>query len=234
VFLNAPVNEEIYVEQPEGFVKTGPNGEELVCKLKKSLYGLKQAPRNWNHLIDEWFKMYGLRPSPADACLYVKRNGAQILIVLLWVDDLIICGSDRQQIEDFKRAISKRFNMKDLGDLKWILGMEVNRDRAKRTIKITQQAYINTLLKRFGMEDCKPLGSPAEGDLVRDPNGHPDREYMCLVGSLLYAAMITRPDIAYAVQAMGRHLQASNESHFLAGKRILRYLQGTKELGLDL
>lgn len=231
-FLNAPVSETIYVEQPEGFEKKGPRGEELVCKLNKSLYGLKQAPRNWNMVIDQWFKENGFHVSPADPCMYIRHGGEKILIVLLWVDDLIICGNDREGIAWFKEAISKRFNMKDLGDLVWILGMEVHRDRLARTMRITQRAYINTLLKRFGMMECKPIGSPAEGDLLRDPSAKPDKEYMCLVGSLLYAAMITRPDIAYAVQAMGRHLQASNESHFAAGKRVLRYLQGTKELGL--
>ena len=231
-FLNAPVSETIYVEQPEGFEKRGPKGEDLVCKLNKSLYGLKQAPRNWNMVIDQWFKENEFRVSEADPCLYIKRRGKSILVVLLWVDDLIICGNDRKAIDWFKKAISERFNMKDLGDLSWILGMEIQRDRSARTMRITQRAYINTLLKRFGMLECKPIGSPAEGDLLRDPSAKPSKDYMCLVGSLLYAAMITRPDIAYAVQALGRHMQASNETHFAAGKRILRYLQGTKDLGL--
>ena len=223
-FLNAPVEEEIYIRQPEGFERKGPNGEELVCRLKKSLYGLKQAPRNWNQVIDRWFKDYGLEPSPADSCLYLKRSGENVMVVLLWVDDLIICGNDPGEIARFKTAISKRFHMKDLGDLKRILGMEVTRDRKARVMTVKQQAYMKVLLGRFGMADCRPIGAPAEGDLLRDPNAGPDREYMAVVGSLLYLAMITRPDVAYAVQAMGRHLQASNESHFAAGKRILRYI----------
>ena len=235
-FLYAPVEEEIYTEQPKGFEERGPNGEELVCRLNKSLYGLKQSPRNWNQVLDTWFMENGFVVSEADPCLYMKFGAGpeknKTLIVLVYVDDLIVCGDSRLEIEKFKSAISKRFNMKDLGDLKRILGMEVKRDRKARTLEITQQTYIETMLKRFGLEDCKPIGLPAEGDLLRDPNADPDREYMCLVGSLLYAAMVTRPDIAYAVQVLGRHMQASNKMHFAAGKRVLRYLQGTKELGL--
>ena len=170
------------------------------------------------------------------ACLYFKTivefNSNKIILVLLYVDDLIICGDSRREIDKFKSAISKRFNMKDLGDLTRILGMEIKRDRRARTLEVTQQTYTETMLRRFGMEDSKPIGSPAEGTLTRDPNAGPDREYMCLVGSLLYAAMVTRPDIAFSVQALGRHMQASNSSHFAAGKRILRYLKGTKHLGL--
>jgi hypothetical protein len=231
-FLNAPVEEEIYIRQPEGFEQRGPKGEELVCRLKKSLYGLKQASRNWNIVINSWLKDYGLEPSPADSCLYIKRSGKRVIVVLLWVDDLIICGNDKEEIARFKTAISKRFHMKDLGDLKRILGMEVTRDRKARVMTVKQQGYMKVLLERFGMTDCRPIGAPAEGCLLRDPNAGPDRDYMTVVGSLLYLAMITRPDVAYAVQSMGRHLQGSNESHFAAGKRILRYIQGTKDLGL--
>ena len=214
----------------------GPNGEELVCRLNKSLYGLKQSPRNWNQVLDTWFMENSFVVSEADPCLYLKFGAGpdknKTLIVLVYVDDLIICGDSRSEIEKFKSDISKKFNMKDLGDLKRILGMEVKRDREARTLEITQQTYIETMLKRFGMEDCKPIGSPAEGVLLRDPNAGPDREYMCLIGSLIYAAIVSRPDIAYAVQALGRHMQAANDTHFAAAKRVLRYLQETKELGL--
>ena len=100
---------------------------------------------------------------------------------------------------------------------------------------MTQKAYINQMLDRFGMAECKSVGAPAEGVLTRisaEKGGRPDKQYMSIVGSLLYAAMITRPDITYAVQALGRHLQSSGEEHMIAAKRVLRYLQGTKDLGL--
>ena len=203
---------------------------------------LSEDPKTYRQAMasaraQQWFKENGFGASDADPCLYIKRiskgaNRMSIVVVVLWVDDLIVCGSDAQDIEKFKRAIMQRFNMKDLGPLSWILGMEIKRDRKARTLTMTQVNYIETMLKRFGMQDCRPVGAPAEGHLERDPQAGPDKEYMCLVGSLLYAAMITRPDIAYAVQALGRHMQGSNESHVQAGKKILRYLKGTKNYGL--
>lgn len=175
---------------------------------------------------------YGFQISPADPCLYVMIGKEAILIVVIWVDDLIIAGSSEAVVRQFKEAISGRFNMKDLGALSWILGMEVTRDRSKGTLTITQKAYTDVLLKRFGMTECKPVGTPAEGYLRRVSDGEPNKDYMCLVGSLLYAAMVTRPDISFAVQALGRHLQSSTDEHMNAGMRVLRYLQGTKNVGI--
>ena len=234
-FLYAPLDEVIYVEQPEGFRKAGPKGEKLVCQMKRSLYGLKQSPRNWNQVIDAWLTDYGLTASSADPCVYVKRSDGKsgsLMIVMLWVDDLTICGNNAAEIDHFKEAISKRFDMKDLGNLTNLLGLKVIRDRPARILEINQEEYIKEVLQRFGMSDCKPVGTPAEGYLERCPNGEASRDYMSLVGSLLYAAMVTRPDIAFAVQALGRHLQSSTDAHWTAGKRILRYLKGTKDLGL--
>ena len=231
-FLYAPIDEVIFVEQPEGFRKVGPKGEKLVCQMKRSLYGLKQSPRNWNQVIDAWLTDYGLIASSADPCVYVKRKDGSLLIVMLWVDDLIICGNNAADIDHFKETISKRFDMKDLGDLSNILGLKVIRDRPAKILEINQEEYIDEVLQRFGMTDCKPVGTPAEGHLERCPNGDVSRDYMSLVGSLLYAAMVTRLDIAFAVQALCRHLQSSSDAHWTAGKRILRYLKGTKDIGL--
>lgn len=234
-FLNAGIIEEIYIRQPEGFEQRGPNGEELVCRLNKSIYGLKQASRDWNKTLDHWMKEYGLQASVGDACVYTKTSGRDTLVILVWVDDLVIAGSSMKLINDFKAAISAKFKMKDLGELTWILGMEVKRDRSRRRIEISQQAYINLMLKRFGMSECKAVGTPAEGVLTRivtKDGDKPDTLYMSIVGSLLYASIMTRPDISFAVQALGRHMQASGPEHMVAAKRVLRYLQGTKELGL--
>ena len=232
-FLQSPVHEEIYVAQPEGFERQGPKDEELVCRVHKSLYGLKQAPRNWNLEIDGWLREFGLVPSRADPCLYVLIDEGSVLVVLLYVDDLIITGNSRTVMDQFKAAISDRFKMKDLGMLRWILGMEVRRDRARRILHLSQGAYINTVLARFGMENCKPVATPAEGVLRRLDNGHADREFMQFVGSVLYLAMISRPDIAFAVQNLGRHMQRVGPEHWVAAKRLLRYLGGTRDLGLQ-
>ena len=231
-FLNAPVQEEIYVEQPEGFAVKGPNGEDQVCKLDKSLYGLRQSPRNWNETIDEWMVNYGLCVSEVDPCLYVKGQGEDALVVVLWVDDLIIAARDLVKIEDFKRAISSRFKMKDQGPLKGILGMSVAHNEETGTVVMSQRAYMETMLQRYGMQECKPIGTPAEGDLLRDSKAGPDKGFMSIIGSLLYAAMISRPDISFPTQRLGRHLQATNEEHRKAAKRALRYLKGTLDKGI--
>ena len=122
-FLNSNIQEEIYMRQPQGFEQYGANGEELVCNLKKSIYGLKQASRNWNETIDQWMREYGLKATRADTYVYVKTSGQDILVILVWVDDLIIAGSNKGIVAEFKAAISRRFKMKDLGALKWILGV---------------------------------------------------------------------------------------------------------------
>ena len=125
--------------------------------------------------------------------------------------------------------------MKDLGELSWRLGMQVRRDRRQRTLEISQTSYIDQILAKYGMTDCRPVGTPVEGALPRlntEAGGRADGEYMSLVGSLLYAAMVTRPDIAYGVQVLGRHLQSSGPEHWDAAKRLLRYLKGTRELGI--
>ena len=126
-FLKPYLAEEIYVVQPQGFERTGAKGEKLVCRMLKCLYGLKQAPRYWNSVIDGWMVCYGFTISEADPCVYIHREGTTVLIVLLWVDDLIIAGNNLTEISKFKAAISKRFEMKDLGELTWILGMEVRK-----------------------------------------------------------------------------------------------------------
>ena len=258
-YLNAPVAEEIYLRQPAGMEREGPNGEKLVCRLKKSLYGLKQSARNWNVTIDTWLTDYGFIASDADPCVYGLRDdtgGASSLLVTLYVDDLMIVGRDRSVLDQFKSDISQAFKMKDMGPVSYLLGMEIQRDCQEGFIELRQTSYVKQVLNTFGMGDCKPVGAPAEQakhlppaamttaeDTAADPaqgasggitaGKAPDpKEYMKLVGCLLWAAMVTRPDIAFAVQKLSRHLQDPRAEDWSAGKRVLRYLAGTTELGI--
>jgi hypothetical protein len=157
---------------------------------------------------------------------------------VLYVDDLVIAGNSMQMMNKFQRDIASRFDMKDLGELKWILGMEVRRDRKKRTIEIVQTAYFDQMLKRFGMEDCKPASVPmVDSNLPKlsiEDGAGPSGMYQSMVGSLLYAVIMTRPDLAFPVQTLGRHMQASDERHINAAKQVLRYLKQTRELGIML
>lgn len=234
-FLQSPVDEDVYVEAPQGYQKYGPNGERLVYKLHKSLYGLKQSPRNWNLTIHEWLREYGCIRSPADPCLYIIRRGDSILIIVIYVDDLLIVGNCKRMIAAFKKAISLRFKMKDLGEVKYLLGMSITRDRARKTVELTQTSYIEQMIERFRMEGCSPAATPADGVLRRsdtEETGVDVSEYRQLVGSMLYAAMMTRPDIGFAIQALSRHLHNPGKEHWVAAKRVLRYLSGTKDLGI--
>jgi len=124
--------------------------------------------------------------------------------------------------------------MKDIGELVWMLGMHITRDRGARTMKVTQTAYVNRLLEKFGMSECKPVATPMEGNLskLEDQDAKPDREYMMLVGGLLYAARVSRPDISFAVKSLGQHTTAVGSQHWVAAKRVLRYLKGTSDIGI--
>ncbi|EWM20187.1 gag-pol polyprotein [Nannochloropsis gaditana] len=197
-YLQSDLEEKVYIKQPPGYEQYGSNGEELVCRLRKSLYGLKQSGRNWHKKIDGWFRGYGFHSSSTDPCLYVKFGSS----------------GEMEMVNSFKHAISREFSMKDLKELHWILGMAIKRDREKRVMEISQTAYIDMMLAKFRMADCKPVLTPMEGTLTKmdGKDVKPDNEYMKLVGSLLYAALVTRPDIAFA--------------------RVLRYLKGTREVGL--
>ena len=214
-YLQSDLEEKVYVRQPPGCLQYGSNGDELVCRLHKSLYGLKQSGRNWHKKIDGWLRGYGFHPPSVDPCLYVKFGSSdEILVIVLYVDDLIIASISRDMVDDFKQAISKEFSMKDLKQLDWILGMAIKRDREKRVMEISQTAF-DMVLKKFGMADCKPVLTPMEGTLTKtnDKEIKPDREYMKLVGSLLYAALFTQERIYYE-NAKPRH-SASRLSRLL-------------------
>ena len=128
-YLNAPIDCELYMEQPEGYERKGPNGEKLVCKLKKSLYGLKQSGRNWNNMLDNHFTQEGFVQSLADPCVYVKGTETGRVIAIVWVDDIIISGSNTAVLKGVKESLMKRFKMKDLGVLSWFLGIQFRCER---------------------------------------------------------------------------------------------------------
>ena len=202
-FLISKLEEEIYMEQPEGFVKKGVNGKQLVCRLWKSLYGLKQASRVWNRCIHNYLISIGFKRTYADHCVYINHETG--IILALWVDDLIIMGKKMEAVENIKNKLRKEFEMKDMGELKYFLGIHVQRNREERTIHISQKAYITKVLKHFGMQNCKPASTPmAVGTKLlmtteNDDNKVDPREYQSKVGSEMYAMVCTRPDTAYGV-----------------------------------
>ncbi|CAL1407137.1 unnamed protein product [Linum trigynum] len=231
-FLNGELEEEVYVEQPRGYEKKGE--EDKVYRLRKALYGLKQAPRAWNSRIDRYFQQNGFQRSPSEASLYIKKGeGKDFLMVCLYVDDLIYTGTSQHMIEEFKSVMMKEFEMTDLGLMKYFLGIQVKQSPGE--IFISQEKYTEDMLKRFHMATCKPISTPmALNEKLQRNDGAEKVDgklYRSLVGSLIYLTH-TRPDICHSVSLISRFMNEPSKLHFAAAKRILRYLQGTKKLGL--
>eukprot|EP00253_Pinus_taeda_P010914 PITA_10914 len=207
-FLHGALEKEIYMQQPQVYEVKGK--EKLVCRLKKSLYGLKQAP--------------------------------SYIILLLYVDDMLVAGSSMQEINLLKRKLANSFAMKDLGAAKQILGMRITRDRKNRKVTLSQNEYIQKVLKRFNMHNAKPVSTPfvSHFKLSKEmcPKTQEDMDYMSkvpyalAVGSLMYAMVCTRLDIAHAVGVVSRYVNNPGKEHWLAVKWILKYLKDTTNQAL--
>ena len=207
--------------------------DQLVCKVEKGLYGLKQSPRLWNKSIDATMQKHGFRRFASDPCLYVRKTGKQVLYVGIYVDDLVIAGSDIKCINVFKKQLSEVYNMKDLGPINHLLGMEVSQDLCKGTLKISQATYIGSILRRFSLGGAKHAFIPMRPDSnLRKAEVCDDEPYAQLVGSLLYLTSCTRPDIAYAVNMLTRYISCHDDTHMEAARMVCRYLSGTVSLGI--
>lgn len=239
-FLHGDLEEEIYMKQPEGFVV--PGKEHLVCRLKKSLYGLKQAPRQWYKRFDSFMISLGYSRSQFDDCVYYGQfNGSQVYL-LLYVDDMLIASRDKSLISRLKVQLSNEFDMKDLGEAKKILGMEIHRDRQIGKLYLSQKKYIAKVLDRFSMNDSKSVSTPLASHFKLSEDQCPKTEdqmeqmynvpYSSAVGSLMYAMVCTRPDLAHAISVVSRYMHNPGKDHWNAVKWILRYLKGTSDLGL--
>ncbi|KAG8492430.1 hypothetical protein CXB51_009732 [Gossypium anomalum] len=231
-FLNGFLKEEIYIDQLQGFVVSGK--EQMVYRLKKALYGLKQAPRAWYARIDSYLVSLGFNRSVNEPTLYVKKNEAEIqLIVSLYVDDLLVTGGDQDMLAEFKAKMIDVFEMSDLGLMTYFLGMEVRQIEGK--IFLGQRIFALKVLSKFSMENCKPTSTPiAVGMKLSSQRDHEpvnESTYRSLVGCLLYLTA-TRPDILFAVSMLSRFIHCCNVQHFQAAKRVLRYIKGTLDYGV--
>lgn len=241
-FLHGDLDEDIYMAQPEGFQIVGK--EDWVCKLKRSLYGLKQAPRQWYLKFDNFMERTGYRKCEMDHCCYVKKFKSSYIILLLYVDDMLIAGADMKEIIKLKKQMSEEFEMKDLGPAKQILGMNIVRNKKDGSLTLSQEKYIGKVLERFKMNDEKtkprntPLGSHFRLTKDQSPSSEDERAdmakvpYASAIGSLMYAMVCTRPDIAHAVGVVSRFMSDPGREHWEAVKWLLRYLKGTSKLGL--
>lgn len=231
-FLHGDLDEEVYIKLPPGFRS---DSEKRVCRLRKSLYGLKQAPRCWFAKLTNALRAFGFLQSRSDYSLFVYNKNGNTLRVLVYVDDLIIAGNSSSSIEDFKTYLSTCFHMKDLGILKYFLGIEVA--RSPDGFYLCQRKYCLDIITEVGMLGCKPAGFPLDqrhqldnetGLLLPDPG-----RYRRLVGRLVYLAS-TRPDLAFSIHVLTQYMQTPRTEHWEAAIHVIRYLKGSIGQGIML
>jgi hypothetical protein len=229
-FLHGDLQEEIYMEQPPGYVQ---NDSSVICRLKKSLYGLKQAPRDWYANMDSFLIAIGFSRCHSDPNVYTKKVGSHLIILFLYVDDLILTDSDSKLLNYVKTNLKKKFEMTDLGFLHYFLGLQVL--QINKGIFLSQCKYACDLLRRFHMDDCKSTPSPFQSEVkffATCTSLEVDTTlYRQLVGSLLYLTH-THPNLSFAVGLIARYMQTPHESHWEAAKRILHYVRGTVQFGI--
>jgi hypothetical protein len=230
-FLNGNIEEEVYLEQPKGFEVH--DRASHVCHLKKAMYGLKQGPRAWYSRIDCYLQSIGFVKSDVDSNLYLLIKEGYILILVLYVDDLFLTGAETL-ITACKQDLAKEFEMKDLGLMHYFLGLEMWQQKGEAFLG--QGKYTVEILKRFGMEDCKPMATPMITNLKKLNSSKSEKVnptiYRQLVGCLMYLTN-TRPDICFVVNILSQHMVDPRRVHWVAAKHILRYLKGTIEYGLQ-
>nr|GEW41237.1 ribonuclease H-like domain, reverse transcriptase, RNA-dependent DNA polymerase [Tanacetum cinerariifolium] len=230
-FLHRDLKEEVYVIQPEGFIKK--QDQKKVYRLIKALYGLRQAPRAWNIKPDNTLKSLDFKKCALEQAIYTKRSKDLILLIGVYVDDLIIIGTPKEEIDNFKAQMEEKIEMSNLGLLAYYLGIEVTQNNGDISIK--QSTYASKILKEAGMIDYNETLIPmdpgtrltkiTEGTMVNST------EYRSLIGCLRYL-LHTRPDLSYSVGLLSRFMQEPREQHMKAIRQVLRYVQGTKDHGI--
>ncbi|RVW29881.1 Retrovirus-related Pol polyprotein from transposon RE1 [Vitis vinifera] len=231
-FLHGDLAEEVYMEQPPSFVAQGESG--LVCRLRRSLYGLKQSPRAWFIHFSFVVQEFAMFRSTADHSVFYHHNSSgQCIYLVVYVDDIVITGSDQNGIQNLKQHIFTYFQTKDLGKLKYCLGIEIAQSNSG--VVLSQRKYALNILEETGMLDCKPVDTPMDPNVKLipgqgEPLGDPGR-YRRLVGKLNYLT-ITCPDISFPVNVVSQFLQSPCDSHWDAVILILRYIKSTPGQGV--
>lgn len=231
-FLHGELKEEVYVRQPEGFEVKG--SEDKVYKLNKALYGLKQAPRAWNIKLNGILRGLRFVRCSKEPSLYQRKENNQLLIVAVYVDDLLVTGSNLKLIHEFKQEMATKFEMSDLGRLTYYLGIGVSQYAGG--ITLSQERYALKILEEAGMSECNLCHIPMEPNLKlsKGPNEKrvSEKEYRRSIGCLRYL-LHTRPDLSFVVGMLSRYMQEPRESHNVLLKQVLRYLRGTTSYGLS-
>lgn len=226
-FLHGDIDEDIYMVQPQGY----SDGSNRVCKLKKSLYGLKQAPKKWNEKFTEFLLENGFQCCETDSCVF-QRTSPSPIIICLYVDDGLITGKYEKDLRAFLNKLNQRFEI-TIGKAESYLGMNIFQHSG--SIFINQVPYIRAILQKFHMDNANPVATPSVvgEDLSSESADASDKPYKEVIGCLLYLSTVTRPDITYIVNNLSRHMQNPKICHWNAAKRVMRYLKGTLNYGLE-
>jgi hypothetical protein len=242
-YLNSLLGDElIYLEQPPDHDNPSKPRATWVWKLIKTIYGLRQGAKNWYDALTQALTELGFKRSEADHGLFFKEEGGQLVILAIHVDDCLMTGSTTKLVAKVKIDLNEKYKLTDLGPANWLLGIKINRNLAEHTVALSQHAYIESILTRFNFNDLKPSSTPMDPNAQLTVSQSPSKledlarmrnvPYREAVGSLMYAAMGTRPDIAFAVSTVSQFSQNPGWEHWEAVKRIFRYLKGTKDLEL--
>ena len=236
-FLHGDLEEEIFMEQPEGFVDEKQKNK--VCRLVKSLYGLKQAPRAWNSKFNDFLVRFGLERSAADPCIYYRHKDKTITVVAIHVDDGLVCSNKTEELSAILQHLDNVFEIRSFPANRY-LGLDISRNRAQKEVWISQSHFITKLLEKSGMSSCKPKSVPADPNARLESKNVPkqieeketDMKYREIVGALMHLTVNTRPEIAFAVNQAAKFCQHPEPAHWNAVKRILAYLAGTVNFGI--
>jgi hypothetical protein len=212
-FLNGDLLKNVYMTQPKGFAVKGK--EHMGCHLRKFIYGLKQASRQWYLKFDETIRSFDFKENEEDNCIYAKFRNGKFIFLILYVDDILLASSDVSLLLENKRFLSSNFDMKDLGEASFVLGIEIHRDRRKGVLELSQNAYIEKVLKKFSMHACNPTPAPiVKGDKYgsfQSPKNQYEIDqmksvpYASTVGSLMYAQVCTHHDLTFVIGMLDRY-----------------------------
>jgi hypothetical protein len=231
-FLNGVLTKKVYIKQSPGFVDSSLPSH--VCRLHKSLYGLKQALRAWYTRLSDFLLSIGFQASKVDTSLFILSDGINIFYLLVYVDDILLTGSNSAMLHHLIQLLSSKFKLRDLGVVHYFLGIEVQ--STSIGLMLRQHKYIHDILTRVGMTSCKPvdtLVSPSKVILLPDHSFSDPTRFRQIMGALQYL-MFTRPDICFAVNRVCQFMHAPTDSHWVVVKRILRYLKGTTSYGFHI
>ena len=229
-FLYGKLEEDVFLKPPEGVDVP----EDHVLKLQRSLYGLKQSPKCWNDRFHQFITGLGFDRSESDYCLYFLQRGDRVVFLVIYVDDMLMSGNSETLLDEIVESLKQEFKMKDLGTVQRFMGLNVNYDQSERKMTIDQTHYSYQILERFGMEACKPVATPMISGLKlqKTEDESTQKPYRELIGSLMFLAQGSRPDISFALSYLSRYQDCASDDHWGQAKRLLRYLQGSAETKL--